>query len=277
MTDYYGPSEPVSPALPEHFDDQGLRSSDHASAWLRAIEGLDIPVNEQLVAVVADHVAIPEGVDPAEFLSCPDCFNDWRYPFDAEAATDDLSVRVLEPLVRIGDLSRTFDQLTRMTSALSAFEMTVDPVFELNRILSGEDHWIALQRTAQDVRECRALRPRGEAPHRLELPDGRHVPFPSTRWQLREDIAPFEWITSHERINGQVIEQLDATSQGEIIVDHTQMLWDLSADLRHGCQHTPTPMSGAVLVLCLLVHRRRRPPVGGGPERGRRGERRANE
>lgn len=266
-TDYFGPSEQF--AVDYDFDTSRLRAVNNALDWIFEIARQGVPLNEQVASVIASHVDVPDGVDPINFVNCPDCFEGWnRFDFDPIVATDDLRERVLEPLERFEDLfDRAF--MTRMTSSLDAIEMTVDPVFVLNPDMSGKDKRVVQQRVADQVFECGFGRQMFRAPRRLELADGRVIDLPSQEWFSEQGTTEWEFLADLRAQNAQLVEQLGEEGQGSVVTDLTDDFYALTdlhnqqvRDLLRGCGGCSAgggPTGGLALLglLGVLMMRRR--------------------
>ncbi|MBX2796599.1 MAG: DUF2330 domain-containing protein [Myxococcales bacterium] len=265
-TDYFGSPEPFLQLY--DFDVRQLRAASTPTDWVRAVQRQGLPFNTQLINAVADIVGAPAGADPAQVFWGPEEFTLMDPElFDADEATDELEERVLLGLMEAEDL---FERplMTRMTSSLSAVEMTKDPIFVLNADLSTAEHEVPQVRSADEVFECGANRRRGDARRRLVLSDGREILLPSTSWFAANEITEIEYIQDLGDTKAQIIEQLDGTGAGEILTDHTADFAALTdahnAAVRQllGCGCTSTGGgAGAILgvgLVALLAARRRR-------------------
>jgi len=219
VTDYYGPSQPFSWTYA--FRRERLAAAASFAEWVEETKRQQVPGNAQTLAVLADVTDITH-VDPQELYDCPRCYEGGD--FDPAAATELLDRRVLEPLERIEDLFG-LPVLTRMTSTLSASEMTVDPVFG---VVDRPDDPLEQTRTAELVTECHARRDAFRAPRRLDLADGRQLDLPSRAWMNERSASDFDLLTSQLGVRAQVIEQYDRDGRSEILFDHTDELFELA-------------------------------------------------
>ncbi len=268
-TDYFGPSEAF--AVDYDFQLSRLRGARDAVDWIYEARNQGVPANAELANVVLDHVTPPRGVDPVEFVRCPDCYSDWnRGDFDALAATEDLDVRVLDPM---RDSERLFEQplMTRMTSSLSAVEMTKDPVFVLNPDMSDEAHYVPQTRTADEVFECGAGRSRSASRRRLVLADGREIELPSQDWFFENETTEIAFLEDLGDETAQIIEQLGEEGEGEVLTDLTDRFAGLADDHNRqvrallgcgGCTSTGSAggaggLAGLVLLGLAALRRRR--------------------
>jgi MYXO-CTERM domain-containing protein len=255
-TDYAGPVDFLRGQLyvEGQFDLERLRGQPDATSWIYELQGQRFPANNDLADVVLDNVDVPAGVEITDFINCPDCFTGWdQSDFDAETATDDLEVRIVDPLMTAEALlERPF--VSRMTSSLDAVEMTVDPVFVLNPDMT--DAQVDRNHTANFVYECTGGVRRDRAMRRLELDDGRHILIPSEKWMDDNDTTPFEFIAELGETTAQVIEETGAEGDA-----HNSMVLDL---MRGGCGCAVSGSDaalgglGMLSVLGLTVLRRRR-------------------
>ncbi|MEO0600604.1 MAG: DUF2330 domain-containing protein [Myxococcota bacterium] len=264
-TDYYGAPPARTSEIPSDLTFR-LRNAPSREQWAEAVaSGLGVFLDPGAFSVIADLLDISPFYTLDDFRSCPGCVLDpTEDPFDPEALTTAFEEELLLDLVRSLEL---FDAplVTRLTSSLSADEMTVDPVFVLNADM--RDELVDNVRTADLVTECRPNRRRWKARRRLDLADGRSLRLPST-----EDLGfgeELDFLSEQGVIAAQVIERTAATGMPVVEVDFTVELEEL-AD-RHnrsvgrgcagwrGCSTTdPAGLGATSLLLALVVARRRR-------------------
>ena len=266
-TDYFGPADAF--AFDFQFDRRALEAAGSAVDWIQQIARQGVPFNDQLVSLVLAHVEPPPGIPGADFVSCPTCYENWNpADFDAAAATADLDETILTPLEE-AEVLFDYDYLSRMTSSLSAVEMTIDPVFVMNEDLSGEDHFVAQTRNADLVFECGFNREMDKAPRRLELADGRAIDLPSQAWFRENDTTEFEFIRDLGLQKAQVIEQMGERGEGEVVADftndfraatqnHNRMVRQLVSSCGGCSSSNPAGALGLIGLLALLGARRRR-------------------
>ncbi len=224
-----------------------------------------------VVGVLLDHLPPPEGITPAYFYGCPKCFEE-EYAafveFDAVAVTEDLRERVVRPATRAQRMLNGGPVATRMQTALSPEEMTVDPVFAFNPDLPrvAADRSILLSTRCLDDSQLIE-----DGPRYLLLPGGYEVPVP-----VSSDAIPIgSWL--EERVDyrrAMVVEQLSETGEGSVLVDHSaDLVWPAPFDETWvgpigryagggacgGCQSGPAfPTGMSMLVLLGVLSRRRR-------------------
>jgi hypothetical protein len=91
--------------------------------------------------VLLSHLPVPEGVDPAMFLSCLECYDGLidMDAWDPAALAADLDERIIAPGLRAVEIVNSYPVLTRMYTTISPHEMTQDPFFHENADLPGID------------------------------------------------------------------------------------------------------------------------------------------
>jgi hypothetical protein len=115
---------------------------------------------------VRSSVTLPEGVTFEDFQLCPTCYSEIELaPSVYIQALED---NVIEPMRDVQELLDRQPYLTRFYSTLSAAEMTVDPVFAYNADLPE----VSNIHSAERVIECNPRISQGQAPWRIELPQG---------------------------------------------------------------------------------------------------------
>ena len=84
-----------------------------------------------IFGILDSYLPVPEGVDPAEFYACIECFEgvaDFTL-WDGAAFAEDLRERIIEPGLHANELLDDHPFLTRLYTTLSPHEMTEDPIF----------------------------------------------------------------------------------------------------------------------------------------------------
>jgi len=268
-TDYFG--EPVAGyQVPVAFESR-LRASVNGLEWVNiATFELGVPINEEIAGAIADAVGLPTDVDPIAFVGCPECFDGWAMgeELDVTKASDGFMDDIVQPLIEAEQLFER-PRLTRMTSSLSASEMTVDPVFTLNRDMDDTDDFVSNLHTADLVYECSGGKRFDRAERRLELSDGRVIYLPSEQWIADNQTSEFELLEELGATKAQIIERTSSEGEPEVLFDFTPDLFDLvdehNASIRGflsgcgGCQAGGSAPSAALLLLAFgLVGLRRR-------------------
>ncbi|MEM6930627.1 MAG: DUF2330 domain-containing protein, partial [Myxococcota bacterium] len=223
-TDYYGPPPTPGVSTPNDLPFR-LRNAPSREQWADAVvSGLGILLDQGAYSVIADLLDISPFYTLEDFRSCPECVLDpTEEPFDAEVLTTEFEEELFVDLQRSLELFGAL-RVTRMTSSLSAEEMTVDPVFVLNEDM--REPWVDNVRTAELVFECNPNRRRWKARRRLDLPDGRSLRLPST-----DDLPgglESDFLSEQGAIAAQVIERTAATGMPVVEVDFTADLQTLA-------------------------------------------------
>ena len=112
-------------------------------------------------------VTLPSGVTFTQFQNCPSCYVN-QISFTPATYLAELDKTVIQPVKRVQDLIDAHPQLTRMYTTLSADEMTLDPLFDFNADLPA----VSNVHSAVRVIECNSHVGLGQAPWRIELPQG---------------------------------------------------------------------------------------------------------
>ncbi|MEO0605176.1 MAG: MYXO-CTERM sorting domain-containing protein, partial [Myxococcota bacterium] len=267
-TDYFG--RPTPGYTIDRQLEARLRAAQTGAEWVdTALFQLGVAVNPEVANIVADAVDVPENIDPIDFANCPSCFEGWtRGVFDASGPTDVFVEFVIEPLIEAEDLFQR-SRLTRMTSSLSANEMTEDPLFTLNADMDDEDDFVDNVHRADLVYECSGGKRRDRATRRLELADGRVIYLPSEEWIAENQTSEFALIEKLGATKAQIIEETGRSGEPIVLFDATERLFDLvdehNAGLGQfiascaGCQASGGAPGAALLLLALgLVGMRRR-------------------
>ncbi|MBX2803405.1 MAG: DUF2330 domain-containing protein [Myxococcales bacterium] len=258
-TDFFGPTSRWEGTFQPDYRRDAVVSQSNPTEWtFAALRSLPMTPPE-LAIVVEDHIGLPEGVTGAQFVACPDCWMPDR-SFDPVAATDDLEVRVIDPMRAAQSLVDRHDQMARLTSSLDAVEMTVDPTFVINPDMTDE---VPTAHVAELVYECNRQTFVSDALRRLELADGRSIVLPSESWFAANGISEFEYLQEHRQMAAQVIEQTTGQGEPSVMTDHTSDLLDLAEAHNRtvrqlfagcgGCNGSSAPMLGGVASLGLLV------------------------
>lgn len=115
-------------------------------------------------------VTPPTGLSVEDFLACPRCSPDRTgFTFEREGFEEAFVKDVVQPMRDMQALLDSRPYLTRLYTTMSADEMTVDPVFELDAGGLGD---VSNVHEAERVIECSRGVSRDEAPYRIELPQG---------------------------------------------------------------------------------------------------------
>ncbi|HKP61319.1 MAG TPA: DUF2330 domain-containing protein [Polyangiales bacterium] len=153
---------------------------------------------------IAGGAVLPEGVTIEEFARAPEEYRD-QARVNTAKFLQLLDERVVRPVIDAGALLHNAPYLTRLFTAISADEMTLDPVFAYNGDLAqvGNVH-IARQATG-----CSA-----DAAWRIELPQGGVVKGAGTTWP-----APLGSLPASLKVVA-----LSTSGSGEVVRDNTQQI-----------------------------------------------------
>ncbi len=184
VTEYAGETPRLSVGISEIED---LREITDPGEFLMRLRERGFNGDSQLLALLLRYVPPPaEALDFAsDFYNC--LVNDWcieydsyleTLDFDPNAFVDALNEAIVEPRNRTQEMVESFPQLTRLFTTMSAEEMTLDPLFDVDPDVPEVSN---IHRATQ-VTECSPEYFSFDAPQKLVLPSGREV-------QLREGIA----------------------------------------------------------------------------------------
>jgi hypothetical protein len=222
--------------------------------------GLDaagLPVTVGTTALLSAFVTPPPNVDLAAYLSCMSCYGSTQAPLDGAGLAAALEEGWAQPLRRVQAHLDAYPYLTRMTSSISAAEMTLDPRFVLNDTLG--DVAGARQATLQTM--CQGLHGFNDAPRRLVLADGTALDLPS-----RDDAAAngFDWTSwvaaagDHAALR---VEQTGRSGDAVVLVDNAAAIRDGAEAFNRafcGCEQGARGGAWAGALLLALGLRRRR-------------------
>ncbi|MGE0786191.1 MAG: DUF2330 domain-containing protein [Sandaracinaceae bacterium] len=132
--------------------------------------------------VLASTVPLPAGVSRDDFLSCPFCYASFSEAhidgFDPAAFLAAMRTQVIEPHEATSRLFWQSPYVTRLYTTMSAWEMTLDPIFDENASLPA----VSTIHTADRVIECSPSIDRFDAPWRITLPNGSVVRGAGNTW-----------------------------------------------------------------------------------------------
>jgi len=190
----------------------------------------------------------------AQFFSCINCYiGRGEIAVDGAGLAAALETEWLEPMRRTQDLVDRLPWLTRMTSAMSGEEMTVDPQFVLNPDLPAFS--VGSGGTMEIL--CNGVHSRSGAPRRLVLADGTSLDLPSSDDAAEIGFTWESWIGEVGGISALQIEQMARSGGPELINDRTA---DLNAALAsvNGCRCDGTGGSFSLMGLAGVVALARR-------------------
>ena len=267
FTTLYADETPASFFYFDDVDATQLSAALNALEWVTRLQGEPWFSSVEMLRVLREHAPSPGAIDENQFYTCPDCY-EWLWTeleFDAVAATEDLLEFVVEPHQ---DAQAMFDRnpmTTRMQSAMSPGEMTVDPVFGWNADLPT----VTRTRSADMNVQCVLGQSRDTGARTIAIDD--HVfPVPTlAELPIASDLGL--WLADRIEHSAIRVEQLSEQGPPDIIADYTDELdWiqqpPMAADPNRsspiadacGCGHTgPTGAALGLLATLGLALRRR--------------------
>ena len=221
-TDYAGSTDVLFANFAVPDDVSSLRSASNPTAWIQELQALGFGGSADMLALFQAVVPVREGLVDIDVYNCPSCYNDWYAGtgFDASSATDALVEQIVVPRRHVDELIQRYPYVTRMTSSLSASEMTVDPTFTFTDAMGDVD----LFRTATLVWECNGKYSR-KSDRRLELPDGHVIHLPSQKWFEQHHTTESEYLAELGSVNAVKIERTSSTGS-VLIADFTPDVGD---------------------------------------------------
>jgi hypothetical protein len=219
-----------------------------------AREGL-LPVSTGTSPILARLVPKPADYreDDNNYLNCLDCYD--RVAVDGAALAAALAAEWEQPMRDAQALLDAHPWLTRMTSSLSADEMTVDPRFVLNpdlpEVFNVHD---AIVRT-----KCDANHKVGRAPRELVLPDGRTMDLPGTEQWTDQGWTWETWTASVGAYAAETVEQQGRSGAAVQVTDNRAAIDEALAEMNGcGCDGTGRASGSTVAVLAALLAASRR-------------------
>ena len=205
---------------PDILEQQGLLSCDGFSCE----EGHPL-----VMSLLATYLPVPEGVDPAAFYDCIDCYEELvdTEAWDGGLFARDLRERIIDPGLHALEMLDANVFVTRMYTTISPHEMTMDPMFHL-----GTQESEALDDTA--VTATRYFSCGGQT-EMQQVPGNREVrlsPFDAWPEVAFEDMPWAERITEH----------MPGVAPIEL-VNNTQAIDDLLDEWNSGVSNTQVAAS----------------------------------
>ena len=210
--------------------DPDTLSEMDALSWVTSITGASWYPTLEMLAVLRTYAPAPASLGENAFYGCPVCFKEeWvALDFDAPAATAALMEQVVEPWTDVEAFLAPVTHVTRLQTALSPREMTVDPVFGFNADLPMGTDTVRLGRLA--IRCDHPLQTEPEGDRAFEV-DGYIIPVP-TQGEV-PSLAELDALLLREVENTALrVEQLSESGLGDVLVDHSDSL--LTLDLSRG-------------------------------------------
>lgn len=221
-TAYHGRSSVTLNALPnpQRFDINALKAVempwDFVQAALRQGFPRDTKMQNLLRRFIPKPAALEEqGIDDRSFYNCLRCYDDEirasGLVFDAIGFATALEEQIVGPLTEIYERFRDRPDLTLLYTEASPDEMTIDPIFAVNRDLPD----VAAQRNAMLVKECEPDVLLAHAPFRIEYMGDTllHAATPGQQ-------APLAYEPNPELPAARVIERMDLEGPSDVITDN---------------------------------------------------------
>lgn len=213
---------------------QQLQTNGFPMAALRPVFERVFPLPER---------AVQNGIRPDEYydnlFTSLSTFDPTPAGFDSETLTAEIWERVVEPTIAAGAMFRRYSFVTRMFTAISPEEMTLDPVFGFNPDLP----------TITNFTSATMLQSCGRSDWDMTLADGRTYTVGS----------PDEWITrgTNNAPRTVVIEELGLEGPPTIVVDNRDALRNLASRRAATQQRRAAGLFNLVLILGAVVAARR--------------------
>ncbi|HMV67396.1 MAG TPA: DUF2330 domain-containing protein [Myxococcota bacterium] len=213
------------------------------------------PVGSGTVPILSRFVRVPGGREAADFFSCIECFVErGEVAVDGEALATALEAEWVEPMRRTQELFDRLPWLTRLTSSMSAAEMTVDPRFVINPDMPA----VSAQHTATMQVLCNGLHSFSGAPRRLVLADGRTLDLPSNDDASEIGFTWETWTQPLADLPAERVEQTGRSGDAVLVTDNSDAIDAALAEMNAGCGCDGTGGgAGAAGLIGLLALRRR--------------------
>ena len=213
------------------------------------------PVGAGTLPILRRFVQVPAEAEEADFFSCIRCFIErGDVSVDGAALAAALEAEWLAPMRRMQGLVDRLPWLTRMTSSMSADEMTVDPRFVLNPDMPA----VSAQRTATMQTLCQGVHTFDGAPRRLVLQDGRELDLPSNDEAGEIDFTWETWTEPLAGLPAETVEQTGRSGDAVVVTDNRDAIDGVLEEMNRGCGCDGSGGgAGALAGLGLLLARRR--------------------
>ena len=219
--------------------------------------------DDELLGVLKTCMTIHNGVSAEEFADCPSCYTKVQ-DVDGVACDNAVQTMLIDPLQHAEALFERHPTITRLSSSMSANEMTVDPVFVFNPDMPE----VSALRFATETYRCGSvLRNQEQVTRELELSDGRMLLIPSVNWLERNQTTEAEILAEQRTIAAQRIAETRRSGDPTVLADFSDDLAEAARAHNRwirgfggGCQNAPLAPSGLLIGLlgALGLARRRR-------------------
>lgn len=252
-TEYAGATPDLRWQLGDDVDLGPLSTATDLAAVVDRIRatGLNQRAEVQAVLRAAFDMALREaGLDPLNYWRCPECYRAQgdAIPADGAALAERLEDRVLGPDRRARALIARFRHTTRLTTILSAEEMSLDPIFAEGAELPD----VSNEHRATLVRQCSGGRVDWQL---LRLADGRTLtidPIDPSRGAATGSLP------AAERVDDLATGRMVVDNRGPIDAALPRARTDVACDCRTAAGPAELGLAGLVIAAALLARRRRR-------------------
>ncbi len=229
-TDFYGSTSNMKNMLwwDGRFDLATLRGMADPVAFLDAMLMQGFPRGAVTQNIIRDHIPMPAdavaaGLDESSFYNCLSCYPEYtaEIDFDANAMVDDLDERIVQPLIDANDLFDQYSQVTRMTSSMSADEMTADPMFVINPDMTDE---VSNNHNAKMIIDCGDGGNYTDATRWIELQDGTTVNVPPDSWYTANGVGYDTWPAGEGQPAAASIEDTSGSGQPTPVADNNDAI-----------------------------------------------------
>lgn len=191
-----------------------------------------IPVSTGTISILARYVDIPGQVAPVDYFGCLGCYSDLREDaVDGAGLAAALEAEWVGPMREIQGMLDRSAWITRMSSSMSAPEMTVDPRFVINPDLpataAGDGATMELL--------CRGTHSQQGAPRRLVLEDGTFLDLPSSDQAAEIGFVWEDWVAGISEFNALVVEQTGRSGDAVPVRDNRAAVADALSEMNRGC------------------------------------------
>jgi hypothetical protein len=208
----------------------------------------------QMLELWRQFLPLPEeaalrGLDETSFYNCLACYPKVvaMIPFDAAAFAAAIDEQLAQPLIRAQALVDKLPWLTRMTSSVSPWEMTVDPTFVFNADIPQTVDRLRLIRL-----DFECIEDEHDYIYTMTLPDGRSYVLPSNEELDERNVTLFgllEPLMTHYALR---IEDMSSSGPPLVLVDYQAEADALAAGfdafLPEEEGPTPGPYSGVTVL-----------------------------
>jgi MYXO-CTERM domain-containing protein len=195
-TDFAGPTTPMRGRLwsAGRYDLEALSTLTDPAEFVQGLMDQGFPSSSQLLNLFRQFIPMPQslidqGVSDTDWYNCLECYEETdEVVFDPAAFAAALDEVIVQPMKDAEQLFTDHAYLTRMTSSMSADEMTSDPLFVLNPDMGD----VSNQHTADYIVDCGDGGNYSESPQWIELADGTVILMPPGAWYESQQTWTYE-------------------------------------------------------------------------------------